>query len=247
MAMTAVVTEEWRRYWDVRERRWVRTSEPTDWGERRWVRVLVVVEASAEGRMAEENAPAEGREPWPSSSGRGIWTWKSGDVLLDTMGTGTSVRKSSTAGCRYSRPMMRLAWYTVEWGWLSIRSFAAAPTTWDGMRDRLWPPPPGVKDTTEGIMGDAVNGSGMQSIRPTPLEGVWTQMTELVVPRSIPATVARPRKPSLAMRARDPTARPMREGRMVMMWSWMVFSSFLILRGFRLWGGCGCCCCLTGG
>jgi hypothetical protein len=29
--------------------------------------------------------------------------------------------------------MMRLAWYTVEWGWLSMRSFAAAPTTYDGV------------------------------------------------------------------------------------------------------------------
>ena len=51
------------------------------------------------------------------------------------------------------------------------------------------------KDTTDGIIGEPDSGSGMQSIWPTPFAGAWTHITLLVVPRSIPATLALPRKP----------------------------------------------------
>jgi hypothetical protein len=53
----------------------------------------------------------------------------------------------------------------------------------------------------------------MHSISPTALEGAWTQMTLLVVPRSIPATEARPRNPIFAMTPQTRIARPINEGR----------------------------------
>ncbi len=71
-----------------------------------------------------------------------------------------------------------------------------------------------MKDTTLGITGELVVGSGIHVISPTPFDGDWTQMTLLVVPKSIPATVARPRNPILAMIMTASTMIPIRDGSM---------------------------------
>lgn len=56
-------------------------------------------------------------------------------------------------------------------------------------------------------------GSGMHTISCTPfLEGDWTHTTLLVVPRSIPQIVARPRNPIRAMTTNIKTTTPIAEG-----------------------------------
>lgn len=62
-------------------------------------------------------------------------------------------------------------------------------------------------------MGELVVGSGMQVISPTPLEeGAWTHTTLLVVPRSMPTTVARPRNPIRAMTTKNRRTTQIMEG-----------------------------------
>ena len=66
--------------------------------------------------------------------------------------------------------------------------------------------------TTDGIIGDPVNGSETQSITPTPFDNRWTQITELVVPKSIPATDARPLNPRIPITATTNTTTPINDG-----------------------------------
>ena len=71
-------------------------------------------------------------------------------------------------------------------------------------------------------------GSGTQIISPTDLDGAWTHITEFVVPRSIPATVARPRNPNLAANAHMPIIIPIIDGNNVVIILLLSHESFFI-------------------
>ena len=67
-------------------------------------------------------------------------------------------------------------------------------------------------DTTEGMMLEFVWGSTIHVISPTLFDGACTQITLFVVPRSIPAVVARPRKPLWAIMTQIRTPTPINDG-----------------------------------